>query len=124
MMSYPFIVESIPLQYRRNNRIASCCNYRSENFQYRPTLLKGTTFANIPVRVRLIHTLSLSSYVENLLCTITERWDEISYGAGKRKPSKRQSRLFIYCINALGYYSTRCKKHLAPTVPRLIINNE
>ena len=39
MMPYPFIVESIPLQYRHNNRIASCCNYRNENFQYRPTLL-------------------------------------------------------------------------------------
>ena len=41
MMPYPFIVESIPLQYRRNNRIASCCNYRSENFQYHPTLDVG-----------------------------------------------------------------------------------
>ena len=39
MMPYPFIVEIIPLQYRHNNRIASCCNYRNENFQYRPTLL-------------------------------------------------------------------------------------
>ena len=35
----PFIVESIPLQYHRNNRIASCCKYRNENFQYRPTLI-------------------------------------------------------------------------------------
>ena len=32
-------MESIPLQYHRNNHIASCCNYRSENFQYRPTLV-------------------------------------------------------------------------------------
>ena len=38
MMSYSFIVVNTPLQYRRNNRIASCCNYRSEYFQYRPTL--------------------------------------------------------------------------------------
>ena len=27
------------MQYRCNNRIASCCNYRKDHFQYRPTLL-------------------------------------------------------------------------------------
>ena len=39
MMPYSFIVVNVPLQYRRNNRIASCCNYRREHFQYRPTLV-------------------------------------------------------------------------------------
>ena len=38
-MSYPFILETIPMQYHRNNYIASCCNYCSENFQYHPTLI-------------------------------------------------------------------------------------
>ena len=38
MMPYSFIVVNIPLQYRRNNHIASCHNYYREHFQYRPTL--------------------------------------------------------------------------------------
>ena len=29
MLPYSFIVVNVPLQYRRNNRIASCCNYFS-----------------------------------------------------------------------------------------------
>ena len=41
MMPYSFIVVNIPLQYRRNNRIAFYCNYRREHFQYRPTLVTG-----------------------------------------------------------------------------------
>ena len=39
MMPYTFIVVNIPLQYRHNNRIASCRNYYREHFQYRPTLV-------------------------------------------------------------------------------------
>ena len=33
-----FILVNIPLQYRCNNCIASCCNYHKEHIQYRPTL--------------------------------------------------------------------------------------
>ena len=33
-------ISDVILHVARNNRIASCCNYRSENFQYRPTLDK------------------------------------------------------------------------------------
>ena len=33
-----FYCKNYSLQYRRNNRIASCCNYRREHFQYPPTL--------------------------------------------------------------------------------------
>ena len=38
MFPYSSIVVNIPRQYRRNNRIASCYNYRKEHFQYRSTL--------------------------------------------------------------------------------------
>ena len=62
--------------------------------------------------------------MDNLLSTNSERWDEICYGAGSSKPSEMQTRLFIHCMNALGYYSTRWKKHLAPAVPRPITEDE
>ena len=32
-------IHQIGTQYHCNNHIASCCNYRREHFQYRPTLL-------------------------------------------------------------------------------------
>ena len=38
MMLYPFIVISILLQYRHNNRITSCYNYCIEHLQYRAIL--------------------------------------------------------------------------------------
>ena len=59
MMPYSFIVVNILLQYHRNNRIDSCCNYRRELFQYRSTLtdtqlifnfLRNSLTTNILVR--------------------------------------------------------------------------
>ena len=46
MMPYPIILVSIPLQYRSNNRIASC--YNNEYFQHCPTLDTMSDILRIP----------------------------------------------------------------------------